>query len=214
MYDSYREQGNGTRMMTVIGEGNLSVEPDTASVELDVVTENESLSLAQQENAVIMTQVIQALIQLGIPREHLQTTTYNIRPTYDYVDGQQVFRNYQVVNGLTVTIKNLNQVGQAIDVAVENGVNRVSNIELTVENPNVLYQRSLNKALQDAQLKAQTIARTFNVNVDLIPVKVIELNIDRDRPFTAFASVQGATTTPIEPGQLVIVAKVEAQFQY
>ncbi|HEU5139929.1 MAG TPA: SIMPL domain-containing protein [Bacillales bacterium] len=208
----YRQEPS--RVMTVNGQASLSVAPDTVSIQLTVMTENEQLSQAQQENANKMNQVIQALLQAGIPRENIQTTAYNIVPRYDYVDGTQVFRGYQVTNTITVTLKNINQTGQMIDLAVKNGVNQVSNIQFTIENRQKYYRQALSDALQDAIMKGRTLAETLNVPFDATPIKIVERTNEAPPPIQTFAAVAGSAATPIESGQIVIQAEVEAQFQY
>lgn len=200
------------RVMTVTGISNLSVEPDIVEVQLEVVTEGMELSQAQQENANTMSQVIQSLLRLGIARGNIQTTTYNINPKYDYVDGTQVFRGYEVTNAITVKIENVDQAGNVIDVAVQNGINRVSSIQFTVENKNAYYERALSSALKDAYGKAQTLAETMHIGMAPYPVKITEKINEAPITYKAYATVEA--DTPIEPGQIVISATVEAQFQY
>ena len=77
------------RVMTVTGIGSLSIMPDTVQIQLEVRTESKQLSQAQQENADLMNQVIESLLELGIDREDIQTVAYNISPQYDYVEGRQ-----------------------------------------------------------------------------------------------------------------------------
>ncbi|WP_085524421.1 SIMPL domain-containing protein [Tuberibacillus sp. Marseille-P3662] len=216
MYYPYGElyRQDASRIMTVNGDASFSVEPDTVSIQLEVVTKSERLNQAQQENTHIMNQVIEALVQEGISRENIKTSAYNINPSYDYVDGKQVFRGYQVTNIITLKMKNIDQAGRMIDLAVKNGVNRVSNIQFTIENQQQYYQRALNNALKNAFAKAQTIAETLNVNFDSIPLKIIEETIETPQTFQTFAAMEDSMSTPIEPGQIIIRAKVEAQFRY
>lgn len=200
--------------MTVRGNGRVSVEPNIAKIQLEVVTEAKQVSQAQRENAKIMNQVINALLQLGIPRENVQTTGYTINPMYDFVEGEQVFKGYQVINTITIQIIGIDQTGNVIDVAVQNGVNRVSNIEFTVKNVDVHYRRALSEALKNALHKAHTLAETMKVTYDQIPIKIVELNNHTQTSFKTFSTLETNESTPIEPGQIVINASVEAQFQY
>ena len=202
------------RVMTVIGIGNQSVAPDIANIQLEVSTENMELTQAQQENATIMSQVIQALLNLGINREDIKTASYNIIPQYDYIEGRQVFRGYQVINAITVKITNIEQVGNVIDVAVQNGANRVSNIQFTVDKEELEYQKALSLALQNALVKAQTIANTMQLQLDPTPIKIVEEFREAPIPYQRFAAVETAASTPIEPGQITINATVNVQFQY
>ncbi|WP_087973507.1 SIMPL domain-containing protein [Oceanobacillus rekensis] len=201
------------RTMTVTGNGSVSVQPDIARIQLAVVTEGESLSQAQQENTQTMNAVIEALLNLGILRENIQTTAYNIIPRYDYTDGQQVFRGYEVRNEITVEVQAIDQTGTIIDVAVQNGVNHVSNIQFTVQDRQRYYQEALVSALQNASVKSQTIAQTMQLNLDPTPIRIVDVT-DDIITYKAFAASADNLTTPIEPGEIIITAKVDVKFQY
>ncbi|MBS4174822.1 SIMPL domain-containing protein [Bacillus sp. FJAT-49736] len=199
------------RIMTVIGTANLLCRPDTVRIHLEVMTENELLSQAQQENAAKMNQVIQALLQTGFPKDNIQTASYNIFPKYDYMEGKQVFRGYQVSNAIMVKIINVTQAGKIIDLAVNNGVNHVSNIQFSLENQQVYYQETLSNALRNALAKAKTISETLNIDFDTIPLKITEEISELPHPLQKFAT---GTSTPIEPGEIEIHALVKVQFRY
>lgn len=200
--------------MTVTGNGSVSIEPNIAKIQLEVMTEAKQVSEAQRDNAKIMNQVITGLLQLGIPRENMQTTGYSIHPIYDFVDGEQIFRGYQVINTITIQIIGIDQTGNVIDVAVQNGVNRVSNIEFTAQNMDVHYRQALSEALKNALHKAHTLAETMKVKYDQIPIKIVELSNHTQTSFKTFSTLETNESTPIEPGQIVINASVEAMFQY
>lgn len=202
------------RVMTVTGIGNHSVAPDTVQIQLEVSTENVELTQAQQENAYVMNQVIESLLKLGISRENIKTASYNILPQYDYIEGKQLFRGYEVTNAITVKITNIEQAGNVIDVAVQNGVNRVSSIHFTVEDEELEYQKALSLALNNALAKAQTIARTMQLQLDPTPIKIVEEVRGEPVVFQSFAAKEMSVSTPIEPGQITITATVNVQFQY
>ena len=202
------------RVMTVTGTGSLKVAPDTVQIQIEVTTNNEQLSKAQQENAYVMNQVIESLLELGIPRENIQTVSYNIFPQYDYIDGVQHFKGYEVTNAITVTSSSIDQVGKVIDLAVQNGANRVSNIHFTVANEDQHYQQALSLALNNAVVKAKTIAETMHLQLDPTPIKIVEER--KGEPITPrlFVAQEMSSATPIEQGQIPINAIVNVQFQY
>lgn len=202
------------RRLTVKGKGFVFAEPDILTIQLGVRTQSESLTQAEQENATIMNQVIEALISLGIPRENIQTASFTISPMYDYVEGEQVFKGYQVVNSVTVELETVSQAGLVIDTAVNNGVNQVSSLQFSVSDPDAYYKEALSEALRDAQAKANVMAADLQLNLDPTPVKIIEQTAELPQPrFQTFA-VAAESTTPIEPGRLRIQATVETIFQY
>ncbi|MDN4607866.1 SIMPL domain-containing protein [Sporosarcina highlanderae] len=203
-----------SRLITVIGNGEVAVVPDIAKIQLEINTHNVELHEAQQENAALMNQVIQALYQLGIPRENIQTVSYSIFPRYDYIDGEQIFRGYEVTNAIAVTLSDIQQVGTVIDTAVASGANRVSNVQFSVENAEPHKQAAIVKALQDAQVKARTIANTLHLQIDPEPINVTELTGGEEPP-VAFMSVNMAVSgTPIEGGQISIRSTIRVQYEY
>lgn len=216
MYYPYVQQytHQQRRVMTVTGIGNLSVAPDTVQIQLEVHTESQQLSQAQQKNAAAMNQVIESLVQLGIGRENIQTVSYNVFPQYDYVEGKQVFRGYEVTNAISIKTTNIQQVGNVIDVAVQNGVNNVSNIQFTVGDEQLFYQQALSSALKNALAKAQTIADTMQLQFDPTPIKIAEEHRAESVAPRMFAAKEMSGSTPIEQGEIVINATVEVQFQY
>ncbi|MYL35041.1 DUF541 domain-containing protein [Pontibacillus yanchengensis] len=213
----YRQaERSSQRIMTVTGIGTLSATPTIVKIQLGVVTEGEELTKTQQENAQAMNNVIQSLNQMGIPSENIQTVDYYIYPQYDYVDGKQEFKGYQVTHMISVTIENLEETGTVIDTAVKNGANRVSNIQFTIKDPQEFYAKALREALNDCVVKAQTMADTLNLNLDPTPIKIVERvqETPSSNQTLAKSEAVAGVSTKIEPGQLEIIARVEAQFQY
>lgn len=202
------------RVMTVNGTGSVSLPPDTVQVHVEVKTENEHLTTAQEENAARMNQVIEALLDFGIESEHIQTLSYTITPQYDYIDGEQRFRGYAVSNVIKVTSGEVEKIGTIIDLAVENGANSISNIQFLVEDEEGAYENALSKALIDAKKKAEAMAETMQIQIDLIPIKVVEERREGAIVPRMFVAKEMSATTPIEPGELTIRAAVTVQFQY
>ena len=62
--------------------------------------------------------------------------------------------------------------------------------------------------------KAQTIAETLKVKVDPTPIKIVEEISEMPHIMQKFAVAESNVTTPIEPGEMVIHAKVEVQIEY
>ena len=216
MYYPYVQQmtRQQQRVMTVTGIGSLKITPDIAQIQLEVSTENKQLNHAQKENAYEMNQVIDSLLKLGIDRENIQTISYTIVPQYNYIEGEQVFRGYEVTNAITVKVTDIDQVGNVIDVAVQNGANRVSNIQFKVENEQLDYQQALSLALKNALAKAQTIAGTMQLQLDPHPIKIVEELRAEPIAYRTFAAKEMIGSTPIEQGQITISATVKVQFQY
>lgn len=203
------------RTISVNGEGSITVPPNYALIQIEVTTEGSEVEEARQRNATIMNQVIQSILELGIPRENIQTAAYNIFPRYDFVDGKQVFRGYEVTNAISVKIPDISMVGKVIDTAVGNGANRISSIEFRLDNEEVYYQRALSRALLNAQLKSKTIAETMKLSVSPQVIEVVENHEGSPVvPYRAMLLESSAGATPIEQGVITITSRVTVKFQY
>lgn len=205
--------------ITVKGEGRINMTPDRAKINLGVVTENASVQEAQQENATISNQVIQALKQTGIDESAIRTTIYTVYPRYDYIDGKSILRGYGVEHQFEVTINDLTSVGMIYDLAIKNGVNRSGEIQFFVANPDIHYREALRKALHDANEKAKEIATTIGVHLSVNPYKIKEIFQQQEiRPRPLYESqVAGVSTQnvpPIQSGEYQIKAEVEVVYVY
>jgi uncharacterized protein len=202
-------------IIKVKGEGEIAAQPDTASVQLGVITESKELISAQQQNSIIGNKVINSLISLGIDRNQIQTFDYRIEPNYDYDQGKQIFRGYKVTHILEVKIDDLSIIGKVVDTAVQNGANYVANVQFTTRYKDSYYQQALVMALNNASSKAKTIANTLRVTLNPTPILVTE-GTDVIQPFESqhIAFAKGVSSTQILPGQLLIKASVSADYKY
>lgn len=216
MYYPYipERHNRSSRRITVTGHGQVAVEPDVATVQIEVSTVNKQVSVAQEQNAQIMNQVIQSILQLGVPRENIRTVSYTVFPQYDYVDGKQIFRGYEVNNSISVKLTDIQQVGTVIDTAVANGANRVSNIQFSVEDESIYQQQAIDNALKDAQLKATTIAQSLQLNMQPQPIKVTELDAVANPVRYKSVAMSEMSSTPIEQGQIIIAAAMSVQYSF
>lgn len=172
----YRGKGyrNDKNILKVSGEGSISARPDTAIVILGTITELQNLAKAQAENAEAISHVIESVLKMGIPRENIQTFDYRAEPQYRYEDGKQIFIGYKVTHLLKITIDRVDQTGRLVDSAVRNGSNTVNNIDFSVSNPLLYYNKALAVAVQNTMIKAQTIAGSLGVTLIKTPRQVIE----------------------------------------
>ena len=211
--DDYASTKYGNKLK-VFGKGTVSVKPDAAEVVLGVITENVQLEVAQEENAKITAQVINSIIEIGVLPKYIQTQNYNIRPNYDYINGKQIFRGYEVSNNLKVSIRNINSAGEIIDTAVKNGANTVSGITFIVSDQTRYYYEALRLATTDAQNKASVMANKLKVKLNIIPIQINEQDKGNVTPLGVMTFKQVSSATPIEAGENVITADIEAVFIY
>ncbi|CAH2715227.1 hypothetical protein BACCIP111895_02411 [Neobacillus rhizosphaerae] len=208
-------QGQDSYLIKVTGDGELAVQPDSASVNLGIITENKELIVAQQRNSQEAKKVIHSLLSLGIPQNHIQTFDYRIESDYDYEQGKQIFRGYKITHILQIQLEDLTLIGKVVDTGVQNGVNYVSNVQFKAKNKDSYYRKALTLAINNAIEKAKTIAGTLNVTLFPIPSLVIEGG-GVVQPFYHHPEtlVKGISSTQFEPGQILVKANITAEFHY
>lgn len=201
--------------MIVSGEETVQAAPDQAIITLGATTENKDPAAAQQENAAVISKVIDSIKALGIPEEQIKTVEYRIDPQYDYVEGNQIFRGYKVTHQIQITVNNIKQVGEIVDTAVKNGANTVSSVRFTISNQETYYNQALSLALENARHKALSMAKTLGVTLDKTPDHVQEISVGQPIPIQMDAYTKiAAATTPIQPGELNISAAVKVEYSY
>lgn len=210
-----RHNNNINNSIRVTGKGEVTVKPNQSSLLLGVIVDDMKVQNAQQQNAVISNQIIEALKNMGISQEDIETSSYSIDRIVDYQDSQEIFRGYRVSHIFKVIVKDIASVGKVIDVATENGANVVRNVSFEVSDPEPYYVEALQKATLNAKSKAESIAKSLGLTINSVPEWIIEESVQLLRPqYSMQTAVLRATTTPIQEGQIKISASVQALFNY
>ena len=211
-YGANNDGSTNRGRIKVIGTGRIQAAPDTAIITLGVVTEGQDLEKVQSENAEAATRVIKTILNSGVPRDNIRTTSYTIEPQYDYEDGKQIFKGYKVSNILSIEVTRLSEVGEIIDGAVNAGANIVQGVSFIIKNTEPYYNEALRLALRNAQSKALTLSQDMAIKIDRIPISIKEVQPSRVYNSTNFLKVSEAT--PIMTGTIEITAEITAIFLY
>ena len=197
--------------MILAGTGQVTAVPDLTILRLGFQTSGENLVEAQNENARISQAVLRSLQQLGIT--DIRTYAYNINKIYENEDNKQIDKGYSVRNILEIRTNNLDQVGYVIDTAVYYGANIVDLIEFRISDKEAYYLQALNLAIENAIIKADSIAKNLGLLNPPSPIRIIEIGTT-PVPTRLLGSREAAFTTPIEPGSKQIEANVNIEFIY
>jgi len=109
--------------VSVAGSGRVILSPDTADLRLGVTATAKTVKDARAQAAEAMTAVLASLRELGIADRDMQTTVLSLQPVYDYTTSPKPPRltGYSLTNAISVTIRDLAKVGDAIDDALAAG---------------------------------------------------------------------------------------------
>ncbi|WLD91777.1 SIMPL domain-containing protein [Alkalihalobacillus sp. AL-G] len=201
-------------VMEVFGTGSVTAPPDEVIISIGVQTRGKNVQQAVQENTAKSNQIIEGLKKLGLTNEQIGSSSYTITPVYEYKDGAPYFIEYRVEHLLEIEQKDVTKAGTIYQTAIENGANIARELRFQVSDPLRYYEQALTEALNHAFQKAQSLSSQLAVQINPVPIKLLEVGDQGPIPFYDSAVKFASTEVPIQPQQQVVKAQIKAWFQY
>lgn len=196
--------------------GEVSRRPDMATISTGVQTEAPTAAEALRLNAVRMNQVIAALKKGGIADRDIQTSGLNLSPQYVYQENlPPKLTGYQASNQVTIVVRDLTKLGQAVDAVVNAGANTVGGISFGLQNSDAANDAARLEAVKALQTKANLYAQAMGYRVARL-VTLSEgggYSPPSPMPMLAMAARDKAESTPVEAGELKVRIDVNATFE-
>lgn len=157
----------GEHTISVAGAGRVILSPDTADLRLGVTATAKTVKDARAQAAKAMTAVLASLRDLGIADRDIQTTVLSLQPVYDYSSTGKAPRltGYTLSNTIAVTIRDLAEVGDAIDRALAAGATSLDSVSFRVADQTAAEKQAREAAMADAKAKATTLANAAGVSI-------------------------------------------------
>lgn len=206
-------RANELTRVVVTGDALVQAQPDTAIVQIAVVTQNASASEAQAENASKSEAVVRAVKAAAGAGAEVKTSGYSLQPQYDYRDASAPrITGYIARNSVLVTMGELQKVGAVIDAATRAGANNIDSLSFTLRRDDEARGQALTNATREAVSKARLVAAALGGRLVRV-VEVQEAGTTRP-PVPVYdraveMSMSKAAQTPIEVGTLDIRAQVQ-----
>lgn len=155
---------------TVTGSGTVYAKADIANIEVGLRTEvKKTAADATIESTNKMNDIISELKKLGIEEKDIKTSNYNLNPVYNYTNnkGQELI-GYEVVQNLSLKIRDLTKIGDVIAKTTEKGANQIGNINFTIDDEFALKNQARELAIEKAKEKAVLIAKQSGMKLGKI----------------------------------------------
>lgn len=213
---------NGT--IRVIGESLITAAPDQSIIVLAVETIGSDARTAAAENAKSMDKVVAELKKLGLKDDQIRTGTYSLHTIFDYGyperPKEQLPPQYRAYNSLTITLNNLDMVGQVIDKAIASGANQVQSVRFELKNSEAVKLQALQDATAQAKSKGEAIAK--GAGVKITGVKSISEEGSGYTPFRTTLQKEMlmdqadgfSPPTTIIPGDVEVYARVIVEYSF
>jgi len=202
--------------ITVTGYAERTVSPDTAGLTLGIVSEATTTADAKTANDQIMNRVITNLMQLGIARADMKTSSFSITPNYTLNSDKKTrsISNYSVENMLSVKTHDFTKLSDIIQKATDSGANQIYDVRFYLENDRVVKDELTAEALRNGKKQALLIANSLDLGLgDVLSASVSDYSPSYNIANFAKLSMRTAdSSTPVEEGTLKITATANLTF--
>jgi uncharacterized protein YggE len=205
-----------SRVLTVTGEGKVTIPTTLTQVQLGVEVRGETTTTVQQEVAEKSQQVVNFLRSREV--QELKTTGIGLQPNYDYNNGQKLI-GYLGTNSVSFRLET-SKMGDLLDEAIKAGATRIDQISFTATDTAIdtAQKQALQAAVRDAQAQAEAVLSALNFSTqDTIRIQISGTSmpqpIARSLEADSFAK-NAEATTPVIGGEQAISETVTLEITY
>ncbi|MDN7130366.1 SIMPL domain-containing protein [Pseudidiomarina terrestris] len=197
--------------VAVSASASVAAVPDRLQLSLSVERLGQDIPALKTEVDKITANLLSYLREQGISDTAIQSFAIRITPQYRYDDGQQHLTGYQVSRRMVIDFHDPEQHSPFLEYALNNGVQRVSEPQLTISNADELYQQALTQALELARTKAEQLALTAGVTI--MGVQDIRESSNQ-APVTRYRVPAAEMQADVSlPGQQAVEARIEVVYR-
>jgi uncharacterized protein YggE len=191
--------------VTVAGVGSVDAVPNEATMSFGAETRKATAQAAVAANAEVMRRILNALRRAG--GRELATQWVTVYPTTDETGA---VTGYAASNSVSA-VSDVDDAPALIDAAAEAGANQISGPGLSSANAEELYRQALAKAVDDARLNAEVLAKAAGRSLGAITT-IVEGGAASPQPLYREAAQDSGGSTPIVPGEQKTSATVSVTF--
>jgi uncharacterized protein YggE len=191
--------------ITVNGVGSVDTVANEAKMSFGADTRRPTAQAAVAANADAMRKILNALRQAG--GRELATQWVSV---YPYTDDVGQVSGYAASNSVSA-VSDVGDAPALIDAAAEAGANQISGPGLSSSNAEALYRQALVKAVDEARLRAEVLAKAAGRSLGAITA-IIEGGAVAPEPLYRTAAQAADSSPPIVPGQQETSATVSVTF--
>lgn len=199
--------------ITVTGYGSVQGAPDIATVDVGVDVFKPTVSEAFTEANTTLQAIIDALSEIGVAAEDIQTTNLSVYSTTQFnSESGSDERGYNVTNTVHVIVRDVSQVEDVIDAAINAGASTLYGLSFNIQDRAALETQARELAMQDATARAQEYATIVGADLgDVIVVAETQLGVSPLALYGRGGDV--AQSAVVAPGQNEVQIQVNVTFR-
>lgn len=157
----------GMNTITVTGQGEVAIVPDSARFTFSFVESNDDVLVAQEAISEKVQAIMESL-DIYVEERDMRTRDYRIQPRYDWVDGQRQERGFEVTQQTEIIVRDTESVGSVLAILGEARVTNLGGPFFEVADEEVFKRQAHTYALRDARLQAEEMASELGVRLKRI----------------------------------------------
>ena len=203
------------RRITVSGEGSVAAAPDMATLSLGAAAEAKEAAEALRMTSEITQRILERLAEAGIESRDIQTSGLSLHPLRrnyrEGTDEQPGIIGYAASNGVTVRVRDLDQLGSVLDTVVSDGAKSLNGLSFGLQEPRPLMDEARKLAVADARAKAELYATAAGVSVGRL-ISLDESGGGGPSPYMAEMSM-ARSAVPVAAGEMDVSAQVRIVYE-
>jgi uncharacterized protein len=214
MANSYAQEQKQVPMINVSGEGKVKVAPDQAMISISIETKGIKAVEVKRENDTKMDAILKFIKKSNIAQEDIQTQRISLNPNYDYEKKKY---SYVANQSVQILLKDLSKYDTLMEGLVNEGINRIDNVEFKSSQLLQLQSDARKLAMKDAKAKAEDYVSVLNQKVGkaLLISDNSQVFMPQPRMYAMKASMAMDESAPRETlaiGEIEITANVTVSF--
>lgn len=163
-----------SRTLIVNGDCQRRVSQDRVSVTISAEFLESNATTASSKATQQYNQLRDKIKKLNLKDAEFSTSEYSLNEDFEWIKNIQKSKGFRARQSLTVETSDLNKIGEALKIAQELGIKRVSGLNTFVSQELFKSEREacLEEAFKNAKSKADRLAKVSNSKVG----PVIEMN--------------------------------------
>jgi uncharacterized protein YggE len=211
---SYAQELKQVPSINVSGEGKVKVAPDQASISISIETKGTKADDVKRENDKKMDAVLKFIKNSNIAKEDYQTQRVSLNPNYDY---EKKKHNYIATQTVQILLKDLSKYDALMEGLVDEGINRIDNVEFKTSKLKELQSDARKLAVKDAKVKAEDFVSVLGQKVGkaILISDNTQAYVPQPRMYamkTSMAMDESAQRETLAIGEIEITANVSVNF--
>ena len=211
---SFSQEQKQIPSINVSGEGKVKVAPDQASISISIETKGSKADDVKQQNDKKMDAILKFIKNSNIAKEDYQTQRVSLNPNYDYEKKKY---SYIAIQTLQILLKDLSKYDVLMEGLVDQGINRIDNVEFKSSKMKELQSDARKLAVKDAKAKAEDFVSVLGQKVGkaLLISDNSQSYVSQPRMYAMKSSMVMDESVPRETlaiGEIEIMANVSVSF--